>query len=210
MSKPDGLEPGRGLSLDELIGQIDTRLEALRPLVLEYQQLESARAVLVADYSTGSTSPRAARSPARQAAQSRRAPRGANREAILRLARERPGISVSEIADATGIGKPTVHSTVYTLKRRGILDATSDGVKPAGTPARTASSPQSRTRPSRRPAARRRPSRRARKSVRDRSTSRSRARRATAARAVSPTPADAPTGSGNEATTTGSESASTE
>jgi hypothetical protein len=33
MSKPDGLAPGRGLSLDELIGQIDTRLEALRPLV---------------------------------------------------------------------------------------------------------------------------------------------------------------------------------
>lgn len=203
MSKPDGLAPGRGLSLDELIGQIDTRLEALRPLVVEYQQLESARAVLVADYSTGSASPRAARSPARQAAQSRRAPRGANREAILRLARERPGISVSEIAEATRIGKPTIHSTVYALKRRGILDATSDGVKLAGEPSRAASSPESRTRRT----ASRRARTRARTAARRRAPIRPRARNTTAARA---SPADANAGTANNVPTTDNDSASTE
>lgn len=210
MSKPDGLALGRGLSLDELIGQIDTRLAALRPLAVEYQQLESARAVLVADYSTGSASPRAARSPARQAAQSRRrAPRGANREAILRLARERPGISVSEIAEATRIGKPTIHSTVYALKRRGILDATSDGVKLAGEPTRAAPSPQSRTRPSRRSASRRARTR-ARTAARRRAPIRPRARNTTAARAASPSPADANAGAANNVPTTDNDSASTE
>lgn len=131
MSNTDQLDPDGGLSLRQLIRQIDDRLSGLRPLVREFEQLEAARAALVADYgaaTAGGTS-RRARTASASPAQRRRAPRGANRAAILSLAGERPGITVAEIAQATGIGKPTVHSTVYALTRRGELARAGDGVK---------------------------------------------------------------------------------
>ena len=61
---------------------------------------------------------------------SRRAPRGANREAILKVVRERPGVSAAEVADVTRIAKPTVHTTISQLKRKGILEPEgANGVK---------------------------------------------------------------------------------
>ncbi|MCW2952102.1 MAG: hypothetical protein JWQ48_1272 [Conexibacter sp.] len=58
-----------------------------------------------------------------------RAPRGANREAILTLVEERPGVSVSEIASVTKIPKATVATTVSKLKRDGVLADEAGGVK---------------------------------------------------------------------------------
>lgn len=165
-------DPGAGLSLEQLITQIDTRLDVLRPLVREFEQLESARAVLVADHGVGTRrARRSVRPGAASAARGRRAPRGANREAILRLAGERPGITVAEIATATGIGKPTVHSTVYTLTRGGALERAGDGIKLAssssgalaGRSARRAE--PGRRRVARRPAPRAARARRARRST---------------------------------------------
>lgn len=62
-------------------------------------------------------------------AEGERAPRGANRDAILKLVDERPGVSVAEIASVTKIAKPTVATTVSKLKREGVLADEAGGVK---------------------------------------------------------------------------------
>lgn len=147
-----------GLPMKDLLAEIDARLRTLEPLVREFEQLQAARAVLVDD-----GNPSAARRPSSTKRTQRRAPRGANRKAILLAIRTTPGISVSEIATTTGIKKETVHSTVYALvrarllKRRGsrlslvdIRDSTT-----TRSPTRTADKP-SRRRPKAR-SSRRRP-----------------------------------------------------
>ena len=121
----------------DLVGQIqrdiEKRLGELRPLIEEKEQLEAVLAALSGDYkANGSTAPAAGRSRSRSSAsasrapyaggRSRRAPRGANREAILKVVGERPGISAAEVAELTNIAKPTVHTTISQLKRKGILE----------------------------------------------------------------------------------------
>lgn len=111
---------------------IEKRLKELRPLIEEKDQLEAVLAALsgesVANGAVASA-PRArsrAATPARApyaGGKSRRAPRGANREAILKIVGERPGISAAEVAEITNIAKPTVHTTISQLKRKGILEA---------------------------------------------------------------------------------------
>lgn len=124
----------------DLVGQIqrdiERRLQELRPLIEEKEQLESVLAALkngnggaaAAPRSTGRASRAASSGRAQYAAgKGRRAPRGANREAILNVVRERPGISASEVADVTQIAKPTVHTTISQLKRKGILEPEGSG-----------------------------------------------------------------------------------
>jgi DNA-binding transcriptional ArsR family regulator len=120
----------------DLVGQIqrdiERRLQELRPLLAEKEQLEAVLVALTSDANGGSTSRPRARARAVAAApverapyaggKSRRAPRGANREAILAVVRERPGVSAAEVADVTKIAKPTVHTTISQLKRKGILE----------------------------------------------------------------------------------------
>lgn len=130
----------------DLVGQIqrdiEKRLAELRPLLAEKEQLESVLAALTNEQNGGAAprtrAPRAATSPAAGASarapyaggKSKRAPRGANREAILQVVRERPGVSASEVADVTKIAKPTVHTTISQLKRKGILEPEgANGVK---------------------------------------------------------------------------------
>lgn len=125
---------GDGLSADELLARIDERIEILKPLVEELNRLEAARVVLAPD--AAASKPRRAAAP-RSPAGRRRAPRGANRAAILALARTSPGITVAQLAETTGIAKPTVHSTVYALTRAGELARDGDGVKVAGEPMTT-------------------------------------------------------------------------
>ena len=123
----------------DLVGQIqrdiEKRLQELRPLIEEKEQLE---AVLAALTNGSSRRRRAGPAPACrddppgwQGALRRRegprAPRGANREAILSVVRERPGVSASEVAAITRIAKPTVHTTISQLKRKGILEPEGSG-----------------------------------------------------------------------------------
>ncbi len=142
--------------LPRLKKEIEARLAELRPLVAEVEQLENAKAALLdgtpAAIASAAATARAARgaSPARAArpASSRRAApraaaatdasgeegsgraaRGANRDAILTLVEERPGVSVSEIASVTKIAKATVATTVSKLKRDGVLADEAGGVK---------------------------------------------------------------------------------
>lgn len=120
-------------SVQSIVDEIDAKLAELRPVVEEYNTLEAARAVLTERGAISAparlASPRAAR-PVRPArAVARRAPRGANRAAILSFVASNPGATVAQIADATGIARPTTHSTVYTLRRKGELAADGNGVR---------------------------------------------------------------------------------
>jgi len=117
---------------------IERRLQELRPLLAEKEQLEAVLAALTSEPNgTTASRPRAARAVASAAVERapyaggkrRRAPRGANREAILKVVRERPGVSAAEVASVTKIAKPTVHTTISQLKRKGILEPAGNGVK---------------------------------------------------------------------------------
>jgi hypothetical protein len=126
--------------LADIVRQIDERKRELAAAVHEYERLEAARAAL--DGTPGSARDRSAagrrgtatagrrggvgRSAARRSAGARRrtkasarprAPRGANREAFLGALRERPGSSVAEVAEATGVHR----AVLYQLRRR-LLD----------------------------------------------------------------------------------------
>ncbi len=57
------------------------------------------------------------------------ASRTTNRDVILALVEERPGVSVAEIVSVTKIAKPTVATTVSKLKRDGLLADEAGGVK---------------------------------------------------------------------------------
>src|SRR4051812_46017841 len=150
--------------LREVQGEIRERLRALHPAVAEYERLEAGLAALdgvraPASRVTGATPPRAASAPAPESsAASRRtssrrrsatrAPRGANRAAVLRALGERPGVGVSELAAATGVKKPVLHGLLARLVEQGevVKEALPGGARgyalpregaPAGTAAGT-------------------------------------------------------------------------
>jgi len=121
----------------DLVGQIqrdiEKRLQELRPLIEEKERLEAVLAALTNGSPAAAPAPRAratttsaSRAPY-AGGKERRAPRGANREAILAVVRERPGVSASEVAEITKIAKPTVHTTISQLKRKGILEPEGSG-----------------------------------------------------------------------------------
>jgi len=122
----------------DLVGQIqrdiEKRLQELRPLIEEKERLEAVLAALTNGSAAAPAAPRVRATPTRSAARApyaagkgRRAPRGANREAILTVVRERPGVSAAEVAEITRIAKPTVHTTISQLKRKGILEPEGSG-----------------------------------------------------------------------------------
>jgi hypothetical protein len=110
--------------------EIRTRLRASEPAVHEYARLEKALAALdvvaAADTRSARTiTPASApaartrrRSPSRRPNGSR-APRGANRAAVLRVLDERPGVSVAELAAASGVQRPVLYTLLKTLEQRG-------------------------------------------------------------------------------------------
>ncbi|MCL2768804.1 MAG: winged helix-turn-helix domain-containing protein [Solirubrobacterales bacterium] len=62
-----------------------------------------------------------------------RAPQGANKQRILAVIAEHPGIAPSQVAALTGLRRPLVASTISRLKRAGELQDHGDGVSlPAG------------------------------------------------------------------------------
>jgi hypothetical protein len=122
--------------LADIVRQIDARRRELAPVVREYERLEAARAAL--EGAAGSRRPagqlravkaarrRSDRRARRHSAGTRRrttaaarprAPRGANRDAFLTALRERPGSSVPDLAELTGVQR----GVLYELRRR-LLD----------------------------------------------------------------------------------------
>jgi hypothetical protein len=117
--------------LDSIRAQLRTRLDELRPLVREYERLQEAEAAL-ADGSpaTGTRAGRpqrggsqARRGGARRVASRRRsgllAERDANRDNVLALLRERPGITKAELKDAVGLSSAGVAQNLRRMLDRG-------------------------------------------------------------------------------------------
>ncbi len=122
--------------LDSIHAQLRTRLEELRPLVREYERLQLAEAAL-ADGSPTSEKPagppkragaharqRAGRRGGLRRTGSRRrsgssAEREVNRERVLALVRERPGITKAELGDAAGLSSAGVAQNLRRMLDRG-------------------------------------------------------------------------------------------
>jgi hypothetical protein len=113
--------------LDEKRKEIDTRLKELRPLVDEYRRLEKAAAALAG---VGNGGTRTARSPRRRG---RGRPRGSGTRAkqALELVRARPGITISEMAEAMGIHANYLYRVMPTLESEGQVVKRDKGWHPA-------------------------------------------------------------------------------
>ena len=122
--------------LDSIRAQLRTRLDELRPLVREYERLQEAEAALADGSPTsgkragqakrGGSQPRPAggrRGGARRTGSRRRssssAEREVNRETVLALVRERPGITKAELKDATGLSSAGVAQNLRRMLARG-------------------------------------------------------------------------------------------
>ena len=118
--------------LEERLSTIERELAAYEPLLVERRQIEEAleRPPFAAQrrpVATRGTSPRK---------QTKRAPRGANREAIVSVVSERPGVSAAEISDVTKISRAVTYNTLAKLVSQGKLEKTDlpggqTGYKPA-------------------------------------------------------------------------------
>ncbi len=108
---------------------MSTRLAELRPLVDEYARLEAASQAL--DDAQGATRVSAAPAPAARSrslppkktpvAARKRAPRGANRLAVLAAAHDRPGATSAELATVSGVQSGTLHPLLARLVKNGEL-----------------------------------------------------------------------------------------
>jgi len=116
--------------LDSIRAELRTRLDELRPLVREYERLQEA-ATALADGSpaTGKRAGRkhggskARRGGSRRAGSRRRASssseREVNREKVMALVRERPGITKAELKDAAGLSSTGVAQNLRRMLHRG-------------------------------------------------------------------------------------------
>jgi ribosomal protein S25 len=120
--------------LDEKRKEIDARLQELRPLVDEFNRLEKAAAALAGVGGTQATGTR--RRASNGAGRSRRRrgrPRGSGNRAkqALELVRARPGITISELADAMGIKANYLYRVMPTLQKEGQVKKRDKGWHPA-------------------------------------------------------------------------------
>jgi uncharacterized membrane protein len=117
--------------LHSIRAQLRTRLDELRPLVREYERLQAAQAAL-ADGSP--TSVKRAGQPTRGGSQARRrgarragsrqrstslAEREVNRQKVIVLVRERPGITKAELRNAAGLSSAGVAQNLRRMLDRG-------------------------------------------------------------------------------------------
>jgi len=113
--------------LDRILEEIRERKDASSAAYEESQRLHRALAAL--DEQRGPGRLPDGRRPGRRggspARQRRRAAPGANRDAILAVVRDRPGVTAAELSSTTGIARATVSSTVARLVAVGALDRTS-------------------------------------------------------------------------------------
>ena len=117
--------------LDEKRSEIGARLKELKPLVEEYHRLEAAAAALDGVPQNNGTAPAARRGPARASSSSRR-PKGTGRRGrpkgsgtrgaeALRLVREKPGITIPEIAEQMGIKQNYLYRVLPGLADDGLV-----------------------------------------------------------------------------------------
>jgi hypothetical protein len=108
-------------SLDRrIVTEIRARLKELRAAVEEYERLQAA---LTALETAGDGTPAPARGRRSGTAGTKmRAARGANRDKALQVIADRPGVTVAELASATGIAKNVVYSLTRSLTQRGHVE----------------------------------------------------------------------------------------
>ncbi len=122
--------------LDEKRKEIDARLRELRPLVDEFHRLEKASAAL-AEVGNGSqqSTTRRRRGPAASSGGRRRRgrPRGSGTRSVqaLELVRARPGITISELAEAMNIKANYLYRVLPTLESEGQVKKRDKGWHPA-------------------------------------------------------------------------------
>ena len=119
--------------LDEKRKEIDARLKELRPLVDEYHRLEKASAAL-AEVDNGGTPSRRRRGSGAGRGKGRRGrPRGSGTRSLqaLELVRARPGITISELADAMNIKANYLYRVMPTLEAEGQVKKRDKGWHPA-------------------------------------------------------------------------------
>jgi hypothetical protein len=117
--------------LDRIRVQIDARLGELRPLVDEHRRLDSALQALGEPkgespgppLATSSAQTRLHARKTKPAKSRQRAPRGANRDAVMRAVQHRPGVSSAELAAVTGVGQNTLYGLLARLVKNGELQA---------------------------------------------------------------------------------------
>jgi hypothetical protein len=147
--------------VDEMVQGIRARLKELAPAVAEYERLQAADAAL--DGSDGQSTERSAARAAPQPRRRRRsrggravrasrpsaprARRGQNKAAVFGVIAERPGVTVSEIAEVTGIAKPLVYNTTRAGVERGELERVAlpdrlSGFRPAQASTQPPTSPE--------------------------------------------------------------------
>ncbi|MBW3652692.1 MAG: hypothetical protein KY433_03685 [Actinobacteria bacterium] len=117
--------------LDEKRSEIGARLKELKPLVEEYRRLEAAAAALDGVPQANGGAPAARRAPARASSSSRRAkgtgrrgrPKGSGTRGAeaLRLVREKPGITIPEIAEQMGIKQNYLYRVLPGLADDGLV-----------------------------------------------------------------------------------------
>jgi len=114
--------------LDEKRKEIDARLRELRPLVEEYGRLEKAAAALSGVGGGERPTRRRSRGGGR-----RGRPRGSGNRAkqALELVRTRPGITISEMAEAMGIQPNYLYRVMPTLESEGQVTKRNGGFHPA-------------------------------------------------------------------------------
>jgi ribosomal protein S25 len=119
--------------LDDKRKEIDARLQELRPLVDEFNRLEQAAAALAG---VGGSARRTTTRTRRSNGGTRRRrgrPRGSGNRAkqALELVRARPGITISELADAMGIKANYLYRVMPTLQKEGQVKKRDKGWHPA-------------------------------------------------------------------------------
>ena len=116
--------------LEEKRKEIDARLRELRPLVDEYTQLEKAAAALAGV--RGGRAAARTRRPSSSGPRKRGRPRGSGNRAkqALELVRARPGITISELADAMGIKANYLYRVMPTLQKEGQVKKRDKGWHP--------------------------------------------------------------------------------
>ena len=118
--------------LDEKKKEIDARLKELRPLVDEYHRLEKASAAL-AEVGNGAPPRRRRAAGAARGKRRRGRPRGSGTRSVqaLELVRARPGITISELADAMKIKANYLYRVMPTLEAEGQVKKRDKGWHPA-------------------------------------------------------------------------------
>jgi ribosomal protein S25 len=116
--------------LDEKRKEIDARLRELRPLVEEFNRLEQAAAALAGVGGAQAPTRRRRTSSGRPR---RGRPRGSGNRAkqALELVRAKPGITISEMADAMGIKANYLYRVMPTLQKEGQVKKRDKGWHPA-------------------------------------------------------------------------------